>query len=76
MQLATPHLTPQQWMFALFSDRAARNCGVLHRSVRDVERLIGRKAFVAEMRRRGFRVLENGGQFIIICNREPLKRIV
>ncbi|MFP4044002.1 MAG: hypothetical protein ACLFTP_05470 [Rhodosalinus sp.] len=41
---------------------------MLRRSVRDVEREIGREALVAEVRARGFHLIECGGQFIIICN--------
>ena len=25
--------------------------------------------------RRGFQVVENGGQFVIFCNREPIRRV-
>jgi predicted ATPase len=40
-----------------------------------VDRYVGRDAFLAEMRRRGFAVLENAGQFVIFCNREPIRRL-
>jgi hypothetical protein len=28
-------------------------------------------AFLHEVRRRGFRVVENAGQFVVFCNRDP-----
>ena len=42
------------------------------RKVGDVERLIGRDRFLYEVRRRGFRAIENAGQFVIFCNRQPV----
>ncbi len=64
------------WIAHLFNSQAARDGGVIRRQVRDVERYVGREAFLAEMRRRGFSVLENSGQFIIICNRDPIRRLL
>ncbi len=70
------HVEADTWLLHLFSSQAAREGGVVRRKVRDVDRLIGREIFVAEMRRRGFRVYENAGQFVIFCNREPVRRLV
>ncbi len=66
-------LTPDRWLIQLFSARAAAEGGILRRSVADVERLVGRDRFLWEIRRRGFRVVENAGQFVIFCNTEPVK---
>ena len=66
-------ITPERWLEQLFSSRAARSGGVVRRSVRDVERLIGRARFRAELERRGFRAVENAGQFVIFCNRAPVR---
>jgi len=60
----------------MMSSRAARDGGVVRRKVRDVERIIGRAAFEAEIRRRGFHVVENAGQFVIFCNAESIRQIV
>jgi hypothetical protein len=68
--------TTEGWIAHLFNSQAARDGGVIRRQVRDVERYVGRDVFLAEMRRRGFTVLENAGQFIIICNQEPIRRVV
>lgn len=73
---ALPPQTPQQFFAELFASRAAMQGAIIRRKVGDVERYIGRPAFLAEMQRRGFRVLENAGQFIIICNAEPIRRVV
>ena len=41
-----------------------------------MDRIIGREAFVREMQRRGFHVVENAGQFVIFCNREAVRLVV
>lgn len=69
-------LSPDTWLRHLFSSQAAQEGGVIRRKTRDIERFVGREAFLAEMQRRGFAVVENAGQFVIFCNREPLRRIL
>ena len=54
---------------ALLNARGLRESGVA------VDRIVGRAAFEAELRRRGFSAVENAGQIVIFCNREPLRRI-
>jgi len=67
-------LTTDAWLLHLFSSRAAREGSVIRRKVRDVERYVGRREFLAESGRRGFAVFENAGQFVIFCNREDIRR--
>ncbi len=69
-------LSPEAWLVHLFSSQSARCGGVIRRQVRDIDRYLGRDAFLAEMRRRGFPVVENAGQFVIFCNQEPIRRVV
>jgi hypothetical protein len=68
-------LSSDQWIGHLFSSLAAREGGVIRRKVRDVERYVGREPFLEEMKRRGFPVVENAGQFVIFCNCEPIRRV-
>lgn len=56
------------WIEAAFSAKAVSNGGLIRRAVRDVEREVGRDLFIREVRRRGFHLIECGGQFIVICN--------
>ena len=70
------YLSADHWVSHLFTSQAAREGGVIRRKVRDVERFVGRGPFLDEMKRRGFPVVENAGQFVIFCNREPLRRVV
>ena len=46
---------------------------VIRRKARDVERYAGMELFLSEVRRRGYRVAENSGNFIIFCNRGPVR---
>lgn len=66
-------VSPQEWVRQMFSAKSAIDGGIVRRKVTDVDRLIGRERFLDEVRRRGFRVVENAGQFIILCNRESVR---
>ena len=63
------------WMLQVFSSKAAREGGVIRRQVADVDRIVGQRRFQREIQRRGYSVVENAGQYVIFCNREPLRRI-
>lgn len=66
-------ISPDRWVVQIFSARSAAEGGIVRRKVADVERLIGRERFLYEVRRRGFRAIENAGQFVIFCNRQPVR---
>jgi hypothetical protein len=68
-------VTPQQFLAELFSSRAAATGAVIRRNARDIDRFVGRETFLAEMRRRGFSVVENAGQMVVFCNCEPIRRL-
>lgn len=68
-------LSPDAWLLHLFQSQAACEGNVIRRKVRDVERYVGRDAFLAEMKRRGYPVVENAGQFVIFCNQEPIRQV-
>lgn len=56
------------WIDSLFQAKAVDKGGIVRRATKDVEREVGRPAFIAEVRRHGFHLVECGGQFIVICN--------
>ncbi len=64
---------PEGWIRLVFAAKAVKKGGVVRRSVAWVEREIGRDRFVREVRRRGFHMLECGGQFVVICNSAGLR---
>ena len=69
------YLTPDLWLKQLFNSGVARRGGIVKRQIRDVERLVGRAAFVREVERRGFQVLENGCHFVVFCNQLPIRPV-
>lgn len=68
-------LSSDLWLRQIFTARAAAEGGIVRRQVRDVERIVGRARFEAELRRRGFRAVENAGQYVIFCNRGPVRLV-
>ncbi|MFC4733251.1 N-(5'-phosphoribosyl)anthranilate isomerase [Salipiger abyssi] len=66
-------ISPDRWLGHLFASRAAASGGVVRRSTRDIERIVGRERFLAELDRRGFRAVENAGQIIVFCNRDAVR---
>ncbi|MEY4983214.1 MAG: hypothetical protein RIR62_1480, partial [Pseudomonadota bacterium] len=63
------------WAEAVFAAKAVGRGGIVRRSVASVEREFGRAAFEAEVRRRGFHLVEIGGQFIVLCNSGQMRVI-
>ena len=57
----------------LFTSKAVQQGGVIRRKARDVERFAGMDLFMREIHRRGYHVAENSGQFVIFCNRAPIR---
>ena len=68
------YLSAQQWMAQALTSGEARRGGVIKRQIRDVERLVGREAFLSEIDRRGWQAVENGRHFVIFCNSLPIRR--
>lgn len=69
-------ITPEMWISDLFRAKAARDGRVIRRNLRDIDRYVGRQAFLTKLDRRVFQAIENAGQLIIICNREPVRKIL
>lgn len=59
---------PESWIAQIFATRAASSGAVIRRSTRWVEREVGRDRFIAEVRSRGWHMIESGGQFVVLCN--------
>ncbi|MGR3540964.1 MAG: hypothetical protein ACU0BS_06000 [Hasllibacter sp.] len=70
----TTALDPDRWLFGIFSSKAAREGGVIRRSLRDVERIYGLEAFRREIERRGFTAITDGRQIVIFCHAERIRR--
>lgn len=66
-------LSPEVWLKDLFASKAMQEGAVIRRKARDIERFVGMERFMAEIDRRGYQVAENSGQFVIFCNRAPIR---
>ncbi|PRY78288.1 hypothetical protein CLV80_104256 [Yoonia maritima] len=65
----------RDWLAQIFQCRAATIGGVIRRQVIDVEREIGTDALIAEVKRRGFRMIRTHQYYVIICNDGPIELI-
>jgi hypothetical protein len=59
---------PAGWISEVFSAKYVARSGAIRRELRWIDRGIGRDRFIAELRARGFHLVETGGQWIVICN--------
>lgn len=73
MRTLPARIRPEDWLGTVFSARAAIEGGVVRRKTRDIERIVGRDRFARQLARRGFSAVENGGQTVIFCNRDPIR---
>lgn len=65
----------EAWIARIFAAQAVRKGGVVRRSSAWVDREIGWARFVAEVKARGFHLVECGGQLIVICNSHGMRVI-
>ena len=70
-----PKSLADHWLGQLFAAKAVANGGVIRRDRRWVRREIGEDRFIAEVRNRGFHLLEAGEQWLVICTASPLRRL-
>ena len=66
---------PEFWIRQVFSAKAVSAGGVVRRSRAWVDREIGFERFLAEVRARGFHLLQCGPQLIVICHHGRLTMI-
>jgi len=76
MQIAPATVSKaDQWIATIFSAKAAQTGGFVRRHRDWVAKEIGRDRFEAEVRRRGFHLIETGSQLVIICNNSAIKLV-
>lgn len=66
---------PDGWIETVFAAQAVARGGVVRRARAWVAREIGLVRFEAEVRARGFHMVECGGQLIVICNQGGMRVI-
>lgn len=75
MMVPDQQISAEAWFARIFASKAAQRGGVVRRSVRDVEFVMGRVNFEQALRRRGCRAIRNRDQYVIFNNRDPLHLI-
>ncbi|GLQ25761.1 N-(5'-phosphoribosyl)anthranilate isomerase [Sulfitobacter pacificus] len=70
------HMTPKLRLRQLSDSKSALNGGEVLRKVSEVYRMVGRLAFETDLRRCGFRTVQNGTMYVVFCNHEYLRLIV
>ena len=75
MRDVSPSIDPRLWLRRVLSSRDAARGAVIVRQLRDIDRITGRDAFLAEVERRGWQALVNGAHLIVLCNAEAVRRI-
>lgn len=66
----------QYWLNEVFSAKAVTKGGVVRRSRHWVAAEVGTERFQAEVRRRGFHLLECGPQYVVVCSQAPIRLIL
>jgi hypothetical protein len=61
------------WVDQVFSAKTVRFGGVVRRSLHWVEMEVGRATFEAEVRRRGWHLVECNGQLVVFCTTRPIQ---
>lgn len=64
------------WMRQIFTCGQVAKGNIVRRKRSSVQRYASMKALKAEIRRRGFHLIETGDQLIIICNRGQIKLVI
>ena len=68
-------INPDRWMAEFFASKAAMTGGVIRRSRREVDTLIGVDRLELEVRRRGFHLLACGSQYLVVCDPGEIRTI-
>ncbi|WP_246139385.1 N-(5'-phosphoribosyl)anthranilate isomerase [Falsiphaeobacter marinintestinus] len=57
----------------MFATQAAQRGAVVRRSLTWVDREVGHDCFQAEVRRRGFHLIQTADQYIVVCHNGPIR---
>ncbi len=73
MEHFRPPVANPNWLTAVFDAKVCQKGGILRRAVADVTREVGRDAFVSEVRRRGWHLIQTGDQYAVFCHAGDLR---
>jgi len=57
------------WLSQWFSAQQVKKGGIIRRKIASVHKNSSRKALLREVRRRGFHLILNGDQYVVLCNK-------
>ena len=69
-------ITAQKWIQQVFSSKIAKRGGHVRRKVSTIDKYASRADLIAEVKRRGYHVVEMKDQWVVICNRGKVKIVV
>jgi hypothetical protein len=72
---SSPFRRSYDWLDQVFINRAAESGGIIKRQIIDVDREVGRAAFEAEVKRRGFSLIRTRTHYVIVCDKGPIERL-
>ena len=75
MQPISRQSSSEYWLDQIFSAKAATKGSVIRRSINWIDREVGRDRFEAEVRRRGFHLLQTADQFIVVCHSGSIRML-
>lgn len=65
----------ERWFKRIFSAQAARNGGIIRRSVDTVQGIASEAELVVHVKARGFHMVRSGDQYVILCHHGDFKLI-
>ena len=68
MQIVTRTHAPKDWLAQIFTAKAVAQGGVIRRKAAWIAREVGRDRFEAEVRKRGYHLIETGADLVVICH--------
>ena len=75
MQIVTRTQAPKDWLAQIFAAKAVGQGGVIRRKAAWVAQEVGRDRFEAEVRRRGFHLIETGADLVVICHSGAIRLV-
>ena len=65
----------ERWFRRIFRAQAARNGGIIRRSVNNVKELASEAEFIAYVKAKGFHMVRSGDQYVVLCHQGDFKLI-
>lgn len=64
-----------KWISQIFTSKIAQRGGHVRRKILSIEKYASKVELLAEVKKRGFHIVETGDQWIIICNKGRIEII-